>query len=88
MSMRRMGAVTRPTSSSRLGNADPEVEGGLQAVCLGFVRQSRMQRRAKSNVKSEPASVGIRWAVPSVGHGARDATQCSLVPIIAMVDIW
>lgn len=50
-------------------------EGGRQSACFEFVRQSWMHRRAKLNVSSEPALVGIWYAVPRVGQGARDAAE-------------
>jgi len=75
-SIKRMGALTRPTSSKRFGSTASCVEGALQAVCFGFVKQSCMQRRAKLKVSSEPESTGMRCVVPNVGQGAREARKC------------
>src|SRR5688572_30802201 len=69
VSMIRIGRFTRPTSRSRLGTT-PEVLF-RQLMCAGLVKHSWMERRAKSNVWSDPASEGIGWTLPRVGQGAR-----------------
>jgi hypothetical protein len=73
VSMRRMGDVARPTSKSRFGADMDDLLENWHAVCFGFATHPWMQRRMKLNVSSEPELIGIWCAVPSVGHGARDA---------------
>jgi hypothetical protein len=73
VSIKRIGAPTRPTSRSLFGVEDKDFAERLQAKCFELVRQSWMQRRAKSKVSSEPEFRGIACAVPRLGHGAREA---------------
>ena len=59
MSMSRIGAVIRPTSRRRFGMVSGVDFGGRQWACVALVRQLEMQRRAKSNVESDPEFGGI-----------------------------
>lgn len=75
--MSLIGHAARPTSTSRLGADVETLDGGLHAVCLGFVMQPCTHRRMKSKVSLEPEFTGIWWAVPRVGQGAREAGNTS-----------